>query len=225
MARSIVLLLLVFCVTILLSIKPVTTEFSYIDHVFNPVGVLQRNRQVRKELAPLLHSSEFWDWTQKLNSRHSMLRAAVLSSNNSGPVNGTGSTPAPAGGNAISDLFGALFGNGNTSSSNNGSDLSAQLGQLFESLSQLLRPVTPGPRQPINDSNVSHPPSNGGLPHVIPTVNSSPPQRSPTPAEAIFDQIRGSISMSNASDACKKDAITVAYGLQTQQPWALKSEY
>jgi hypothetical protein len=209
-------------VTIFLRVEPVTTEF-YVDHVFNPFGIIQRNRQVRKELAPLLLSEEFLDWTQELNSRRSMLRAAVLSSNNSGPVEGIGTTPTPAGGNSFLNFLGSLFGNGNTSVSNNSSELSAQLGQLIgNGLSQLLRPATPGPRQPTNDSNFSHPPSKGGSPQTSPTTNSV--QSQPSPADAIFNQIRGAISMSNASDECKKDAITIAYGLQTLQPWALKSE-
>ncbi|XP_061188236.1 nose resistant to fluoxetine protein 6-like [Saccostrea echinata] len=231
---------LVICVTTLSKTESKTTEFSYVDHVFHPLELIEDKIQFQNEFTALLQSQEFWDFTEQINIKRSVLRKAALTKNSTASANGTESKPTPAVGNGLFNFIGSLFGNGNTSSPNI-SLAAAQLGQIIGGgISQLLAPLLSGPT-PTNSSHqndtvtvdiikttpsvphLSSKPSNGGFLQSIENIVSNfLPKSNVTPSEEIFGGIRDAISESNTSDTCKQDAIMVAYGLQTQQPWALK---
>ncbi|XP_062593447.1 nose resistant to fluoxetine protein 6-like [Saccostrea cucullata] len=229
---------LVICGTAISKTESKTTKFSYVDHMFHALEAIEDKIQSQNELTALLQSQEFWDFTEQLNIKRSVLRKAALTPNSTASANVTESKPAV--GNGLLNLIGSLFGNGNASSPNT-SLAAAQLGQIIGGgISQLLGSLLPGPT-PTNSSykndtvtvgiikttpSIPHlsskPPNSGFLQNIGNIVSNFLPRSNATPSEEIFGGIREAILESNTSDTCKQDAIRVAYGLQTQQPWALK---
>lgn len=228
----------ILCLILLLEtcVGPVTAEFSYVDLVMNSAGTIQKNLQLQKKLAPLLHSEEFWNWTQQLNSRHTLLRMAALSAeDNFTSYNRTEFKETSSEKDlSLLDLIGRLIGNFTLLNSGLPPSLSSQsigsaIGQLlssFQSTTTVNRDNTDeGSPSSANDL-IQSPKYKGGLPESITNILSSVLQENNmSPSEAIFEQIKGAIENSNASESCKEDAFRVSDGLQTQQPWALRSKY
>lgn len=228
----------ILCLILLLEtcVGPVTAEFSYVDLVMNSAGTIQKNLQLQKKLAPLLHSEEFWNWTQQLNSRHTLLRMAALSAeDNFTSYNRTEFKETSSEKDlSLLDLIGRLIGNSTLLNSGLPPSLSSQsigsaIGQLlssFQSTTTVNRNNTDeGSPSSANDL-IQSPKYKGGLPESITNILSSVLQENNmSPSEAIFEQIKGAIENSNASESCKEDAFRVSDGLQTQQPWALRSKY
>lgn len=206
--------------------------FSY---VMNSAGTIQKNLQLQKKLAPLLHSEEFWNWAQQLNSRHALLRMAALSAeDNFTSYNRTEFKETSEKDLSLLDLIGHLIGNSTLLNSGMPPSLSSKsiesaFGQLlssFHSTTTVNRNDTDGGRPSPENDLIQSPRSNGGLSESIANIlNSVLQKNSMSPSEAIFQQIKGAIENSNASESCKEDALRVSDGLQTQQPWALRSKY
>lgn len=216
-------------------VGPVTAEFSYVDLVMNSAGTIQKNLQLQKKLAPLLHSEEFWNWAQQLNSRHALLRMAALSAeDNFTSYNRTEFKETSEKDLSLLDLIGHLIGNSTLLNSGMPPSLSSKsiesaFGQLlssFHSTTTVNRNDTDGGRPSPENDLIQSPRSNGGLSESIANIlNSVLQKNNMSPSEAIFQQIKGAIENSNASESCKEDALRVSDGLQTQQPWALRSKY
>lgn len=216
-------------------VGPVTAEFSYVDLVMNSAGTIQKNLQLQKKLAPLLHSEEFWNWAQQLNSRHALLRMAALSAeDNFTSYNRTEFKETSEKDLSLLDLIGHLIGNSTLLNSGMPPSLSSKsiesaFGQLlssFHSTTTVNRNDTDGGRPSPENDLIQSPRSNGGLSESIANIlNSVLQKNNMSPSEAIFQQIKGAIENSNASESCKEDALRVSGGLQTQQPWALRSKY
>lgn len=216
-------------------VGPVTAEFSYVDLVMNSAGTIQKNLQLQKKLAPLLHSEEFWNWAQQLNSRHALLRMAALSAeDNFTSYNRTEFKETSEKDLSLLDLIGRLIGNSTLLNSGMPPSLSSKsiesaFGQLlssFHSTTTVNRNDTDGGRPSPENDLIQSPRSNGGLSESIANIlNSVLQKNNMSPSEAIFQQIKGAIENSNASESCKEDAFRVSDGLQTQQPWALRSKY
>lgn len=216
-------------------VGPVTAEFSYVDLVMNSAGTIQKNLQLRKKLAPLLHSEEFWNWAQQLNSRHALLRMAALSAeDNFTSYNRTEFKETSEKDLSLLDLIGHLIGNSTLLNSGMPPSLSSKsiesaFGQLlssFHSTTTVNRNNTDEGRPSPENDLIQSPRSNGGLSESIANIlNSVLQKNNMSPSEAIFQQIKGAIENSNASESCKEDALRVSDGLQTQQPWALRSKY
>lgn len=217
------------------SVGPVTAEFSYVDLVMNSAGTIQKNLQLQKKLAPLLHSEEFWNWAQQLNSRHALLRMAALSAeDNFTSYNRTEFKETSEKDLSLLDLIGHLIGNSTLLNSGMPPSLSSKsiesaFGQLlssFHSTTTVNRNDTDEGRPSPENDLIQSPRSNGGLSESIANIlNSVLQKNNMSPSEAIFQQIKGAIENSNASESCKEDALRVSDGLQTQQPWALRSKY
>lgn len=216
-------------------VGPVTAEFSYVDLVMNSAGTIQKNLQLQKKLAPLLHSEEFWNWAQQLNSRHALLRMAALSAeDNFTSYNRTDFKETSEKDLSLLDLIGRLIGNSTLLNSGMPPSLSSKsiesaFGQLlssFHSTTTVNRNDTDEGRPSPENDLIQSPRSNGGLSESIANIlNSVLQKNNMSPSEAIFQQIKGAIENSNASESCKEDALRVSDGLQTQQPWALRSKY
>lgn len=217
-------------------VGPVTAEFSYVDLVMNSAGTIQKNLQLQKKLAPLLHSEEFWNWAQQLNSRHALLRMAALSAEDNFPsYNRTEFKENSEKDLSLLDLIGRLIGNSTLLNSGMPPSLSSKsiesaFGQLlssFHSTTTVNRNDTDEGRPSPENDLIQSPRSNGGLSESIIAniLNSVLQKNNMSPSEAIFQQIKGAIENSNASESCKEDALRVSDGLQTQQPWALRSKY
>lgn len=217
-------------------VGPVTAEFSYVDLVMNSAGTIQKNLQLQKKLAPLLHSEEFWNWAQQLNSRHALLRMAALSAeDNFTSYNRTEFKETSEKDLSLLDLIGHLIGNSTLLNSGMPPSLSSKsiesaFGQLlssFHSTTTVNGNNTDGGRPSPENDLIQSPRSNGGLSESIIAniLNSVLQKNNMSPSEAIFQQIKGAIENSNASESCKEDALRVSDGLQTQQPWALRSKY
>lgn len=216
-------------------VGPVTAEFSYVDLVMNSAGTIQKNLQLQKKLAPLLHSEEFWNWAQQLNSRHALLRMAALSAeDNFTSYNRTDFKETSEKDLSLLDLIGRLIGNSTLLNSGMPPSLSSKsiesaFGQLlssFHSTTTVNRNDTDGGRPSPENDLIQSPRSNGGLSESIANIlNSVLQKNSMSTSEAIFQQIKGAIENSNASESCKEDGLRVSDGLQTQQPWALRSKY
>lgn len=216
-------------------VGPVTAEFSYVDLVMNSAGTIQKNLQLQKKLAPLLHSEEFWNWAQQLNSRHALLRMAALSAeDNFTSYNRTDFKETSEKDLSLLDLIGRLIGNSTLLNSGMPPSLSSKsiesaFGQLlssFHSTTTVNRNDTDEGRPSPENDLIQSPRSNGGLSESIANIlNSVLQKNSMSTSEAIFQQIKGAIENSNASESCKEDALRVSDGLQTQQPWALRSKY
>lgn len=215
-------------------VGPVTAEFSYVDLVMNSAGTIQKNLQLQKKLAPLLHSEEFWNWAQQLNSRHALLRMAALSAeDNFTSYNRTEFKETSEKDLSLLDLIGHLIGNSTLLNSGMPPSLSSKsiesaFGQLlssFHSTTTVNRNDTDEGRPSPENDLIQSPRSNGGLSESIANIlNSVLQKNNMSPSEAIFQQIKGAIENSNASESCKEDALRVSDGLQTQQPWALRSK-
>lgn len=215
-------------------VGPVTAEFSYVDLVMNSAGTIQKNLQLQKKLAPLLHSEEFWNWAQQLNSRHALLRMAALSAeDNFTSYNRTDFKETSEKDLSLLDLIGRLIGNSTLLNSGMPPSLSSKsiesaFGQLlssFHSTTTVNRNDTDEGRPSPENDLIQSPRSNGGLSESIANIlNSVLQKNNMSPSEAIFQQIKGAIENSNASESCKEDALRVSDGLQTQQPWALRSK-
>lgn len=216
-------------------VGPVTAEFSYVDLVMNSAGTIQKNLQLQKKLAPLLHSEEFWNWAQQLNSRHALLRMAALSAeDNFTSYNRTEFKETSEKDLSLLDLIGHLIGNSTLLNSGMPPSLSSKsiesaFGQLlssFHSTTTVNGNNTDGGRPSPENDLIQSPRSNGGLSESIANIlNSVLQKNNMSPSEAIFQQIKGAIENSNASESCKEDALRVSDGLQTQQSWALRSKY
>lgn len=215
-------------------VGPVTAEFSYVDLVMNSAGTIQKNLQLQKKLAPLLHSEEFWNWAQQLNSRHALLRMAALSAeDNFTSYNRTDFKETSEKDLSLLDLIGRLIGNSTLLNSGMPPSLSSksiesafgQLSSSFHSTTTVNRNDTDEGRPSPENDLIQSPRSNGGLSESIANIlNSVLQKNNMSPSEAIFQQIKGAIENSNASESCKEDALRVSDGLQTQQPWALRSK-
>lgn len=229
----------ILCLILLLEtcVGPVNAEFSYVDLVMNSAGTIQKNLQLQKKLAPLLHSEEFWNWTQQLNSRHTLLRMAALSAeDNFTSYNRTEFKETSSEKDlSLLDLIGRLIGNSTLLNSGLPPSLSSQsigsaIGQLLSSFQSTTTTnnrnnTDEGSPSSANDL-IQSPKYKGGLPESITNILGSVLQENNmSPSEAIFEQIKGAIENSNASESCKEDAFRVSDGLQTQQPWALRSKY
>lgn len=201
----------------------------------NSAGTIQKNLQLQKKLAPLLHSEEFWNWAQQLNSRHALLRMAALSAeDNFTSYNRTEFKETSEKDLSLLDLIGHLIGNSTLLNSGMPPSLSSKsiesaFGQLlssFHSTTTVNRNNTEEGRPSPENDLIQSPRSNGGLSESIANIlNSVLQKNNMSPSEAIFQQIKGAIENSNASESCKEDALRVSDGLQTQQPWALRSKY
>lgn len=217
-------------------VGPVTAEFSYVDLVMNSAGTIQKNLQLQKKLAPLLHSEEFWNWAQQLTSRHALLRMAALSAeDNFTSYNRTDFKETSEKDLSLLDLIGRLIGNSTLLNSGMPPSLSSKsiesaFGQLlssFHSTTTVNRNDTDEGRPSPENDLIQSPRSNGGLSESIANILNSVilQKNNMSPSEAIFQQIKGAIENSNASESCKEDALRFSDGLQTQQPWALRSKY
>lgn len=217
-------------------VGPVTAEFSYVDLVMNSAGTIQKNLELQKKLAPLLHSEEFWNWAQQLNSRHALLRMAALSAeDNFTSYNRTDFKETSEKDLSLLDLIGRLIGNSTLLNSGMPPSLSSKsiesaFGQLlssFHSTTTVNRNDTDEGRPSPENDLIQSPRSNGGLSESIANILNSVilQKNNMSPSEAIFQQIKDAIENSNASESCKEDALRVSDGLQTQQPWALRSKY
>lgn len=217
-------------------VGPVTAEFSYVDLVMNSAGTIQKNLELQKKLAPLLHSEEFWNWAQQLNSRHALLRMAALSAeDNFTSYNRTEFKETSEKDLSLLDLIGRLIGNSTLLNSGMPPSLSSKsiesaFGQLlssFHSTTTVNRNDTDEGRPSPENDLIQSPRSNGGLSESIANILNSVilQKNNMSPSEAIFQQIKDAIENSNASESCKEDALRVSDGLQTQQPWALRSKY
>lgn len=221
-------------------------EFNYVNHVLNPFGVIQKNLQLQRDLAPLLHSQDFWDWLDHLNNRRSLLRMAVLSDENNATLyNSTESKETSSATSSVLNLIDSIVDNVTSSllnSSLTGSPVSVALGgNLGQLLGSLLSGLQPSASIDSNNSSngdisASKPnammqqpalqtSTNTGLAQSFSNILSSfVPQSNASSIEVIFQQIREAIQNSNASETCKRDSVMVSYGLQSQQPWALRSK-
>lgn len=135
---------------------------------------------------------------------------------------------------SLLDLIGRLIGNSTLLNSGMPPSLSSKsiesaFGQLlssFHSTTTVNRNDTDEGRPSPENDLIQSPRSNGGLSESIANIlNSVLQKNNMSPSEAIFQQIKGAIENSNASESCKEDALRVSDGLQTQQPWALRSKY
>lgn len=223
-------------------------EFSYVNHVLNPFGVIQKNLQLQRDLAPLLHSQDFWDWLEHLNNRRSLLRMAVLSDENNAILNNsTESKETSSATSSVLDLIDSIVDNVTSSllnSSLTGSPVSVALGgNLGQLLGSLLSGLQPSASIDSNNSSngdlsatkpnamMQQPAlqtsTNTGLAQSFSNILSSVVAQSNANSiaiEVIFQQIREAIQNSSASETCKRDSIMVSYGLQSQQTWALRSK-